>query len=114
MTAVLRARTLGKKFQGRWALSNCTLDVPAGRVVGLVGPNGTGKSTSLHLASGMLTPTTDTIDVCGGRPATGPAQLAKVGFVTQDTPSYTALSVDDHLAGSRCRSAHPHVDGASS
>ncbi|GGW61684.1 ABC transporter ATP-binding protein [Streptomyces galilaeus] len=71
--------------------------MPAGRVVGLVGPNGAGKSTLLNLASGMLTPTTGTIEVCGGRPASGPAQLAKVGFVAQDTPTYAALSITDHL-----------------
>ncbi|MFF1308184.1 ATP-binding cassette domain-containing protein [Streptomyces sp. NPDC058307] len=35
--------------------------------------------------------------MCGGRPATGPAQLAKVGFVAQDTPTYAALSIADHL-----------------
>ncbi|MER8073322.1 ABC transporter ATP-binding protein [Streptomyces sp. NPDC094034] len=97
MTAVLRAQALGKRYKQRWALQNCDLDVPAGRVVGLVGPNGAGKSTLLNLASGMLTPTTGTIEVCGGRPATGAAQLAKVGFVAQDTPTYASLSVADHL-----------------
>ncbi|MGW3425932.1 ABC transporter ATP-binding protein [Streptomyces phaeochromogenes] len=97
MSAVLRAQALGKRYKQRWALQNCDLDVPAGRVVGLVGPNGAGKSTLLNLASGMLTPTTGTIEVCGGRPATGPAQLAKVGFVAQDTPTYAALSIADHL-----------------
>ncbi|MFI6438406.1 ABC transporter ATP-binding protein [Streptomyces sp. NPDC050759] len=97
MSAVLRAQALGKRYKHRWALQNCDLDVPAGRVVGLVGPNGAGKSTLLNLASGMLTPTTGTIEVCGGRPATGPAQLAKVGFVAQDTPTYAALSIADHL-----------------
>ncbi|MFJ8954986.1 ABC transporter ATP-binding protein [Streptomyces sp. NPDC102381] len=93
----LRARGLGKKYRQQWALSDCSLDVPAGRIVGLVGPNGAGKSTLLNLASGMLAPTTGTIEVCGGRPATGPAQLAKVGFVAQDTPTYTGLTVADHL-----------------
>ncbi|MEV4230209.1 ABC transporter ATP-binding protein [Streptomyces bobili] len=97
MSAVLRAQALGKRYKQRWALQNCDLDVPAGRVVGLVGPNGAGKSTLLSLASGMLTPTTGTIEVCGGRPASGPAQLAKVGFVAQDTPTYAALSITDHL-----------------
>ncbi|MFG3262713.1 MULTISPECIES: ABC transporter ATP-binding protein [Streptomyces] len=93
----MRAQALGKRYKQRWALQNCDLDVPAGRVVGLVGPNGAGKSTLLNLASGMLTPTTGTIEVCGGRPASGPAQLAKVGFVAQDTPTYAALSITDHL-----------------
>ncbi|MGW1092208.1 ABC transporter ATP-binding protein [Streptomyces sp. NPDC002596] len=97
MSAVLRAQGLGKRFKQRWALQNCDLDVPAGRVVGLVGPNGAGKSTLLKLASGMLTPTAGTIEVCGGRPAAGVEQLAKVGFVAQDTPVYATLSVADHL-----------------
>ncbi|MGW7277921.1 ABC transporter ATP-binding protein [Streptomyces sp. NPDC054844] len=97
MSAVLRAQGLGKRYKQRWALQNCDLDIPAGRVVGLVGPNGAGKSTLLNLASGMLTPTAGTIEVCGGRPAAGVEQLAKVGFVAQDTPTYAALSVADHL-----------------
>lgn len=97
MSTVLRAQALGKRYRKRWALKNCDLDVPAGRIAGLVGPNGAGKSTLLNLASGMLTPTTGTIDVCGGRPADVPAQLAKVGFVAQDAPIYAGLSVADHL-----------------
>jgi ABC-2 type transport system ATP-binding protein len=97
VSAVLRARGLGKNYRRRPALSDCTLDVPAGRVVGLVGPNGAGKTTLLNLAVGMLTPTSGTIEVLGGRPAAGPAQLAKVGFVAQDTPTYAGLSVEDHL-----------------
>ncbi|MEV7405499.1 ABC transporter ATP-binding protein [Streptomyces sp. NPDC091267] len=98
MSAVLRARGLGKRYRQRWALADCDLDVPAGKVVGLVGLNGAGKSTTLNLAAGMLAPTTGTIEVCGGRPGQNPAQLAKVGFVAQDTPTYAALSVADHLA----------------
>jgi ABC-2 type transport system ATP-binding protein len=97
VSAVLRAQGLGKRYKQRWALQNCDLDVPAGRVVGLVGPNGAGKSTLLKLASGMLTPTAGTVEVCGGRPAAGVEQLAKVGFVAQDTPTYSGLSVADHL-----------------
>jgi ABC-2 type transport system ATP-binding protein len=92
-----QTRGLGKHYRRRWALSQCTLDVPAGHVVGLVGPNGAGKTTLLHLAVGMLTPTTGTIEVLGGHPASGPEQLRKVGFVAQDTPTYSGLSVADHL-----------------
>jgi ABC-2 type transport system ATP-binding protein len=97
VSAILRAQGLGKSYRRRWALSDCTLDVPEGRVVGLVGPNGAGKSTLLNLAVGMLAPTSGTIEVLGGRPASGPAQLAKVGFVAQDTPTYAGLSIEDHL-----------------
>ena len=97
MTAVLESRGLGKRYRRRWALTDCTLSIPAGRVTGLVGPNGAGKTTLLHMATGMLVPTTGTITVLGGQPASGPDQLAKVGFVAQEAPIYVGLSVADHL-----------------
>jgi ABC-2 type transport system ATP-binding protein len=95
MTAALQAQGLGKRYGRRWALTDCTLDLPAGRVVGLVGPNGAGKSTLLNLAVGMLTPTTGSIEVLGSAP--GASQLARIGFVAQDTPTYARLSIADHL-----------------
>ncbi|MFE5865515.1 ABC transporter ATP-binding protein [Streptomyces virginiae] len=97
MTAILEARALGKRYGRKEALSDCTLSVPSGRVVGLVGPNGAGKSTLLQLACGLIAPTSGSIEVLGGRPASGPGQLAKVGFVAQDTPTYAGLSIADHL-----------------
>ena len=97
MTAAIVTSRLGKRYRRRWALSDCTVEIPAGRVTGLVGQNGAGKSTLLNLAAGLLRPTTGTIEVCGGRPASEVAQLAKVGFVAQDTPTYAGLSVRDHL-----------------
>jgi ABC-2 type transport system ATP-binding protein len=97
VNTALRTEGLGKQYRRRWALTDCTLEIPAGHVTGLVGPNGAGKTTLLNLAAGMLEPTTGTIEVCGGRPGTGPGQLAKVGYVAQDTPTYAGLSVADHL-----------------
>jgi ABC-2 type transport system ATP-binding protein len=97
MTAALETCGLGKKYGRRWALHDCTLSIPAGKVVGLVGPNGAGKTTLLHLAVGLMAPTSGTIAVLGGRPGGGPAQLARVGFVAQDTPTYAELSIAKHL-----------------
>ena len=45
----------------------------------------------------MLLPTTGTIEVLGGRPAAGQAQLARVGYLAQDAPVYAGLSVAEHL-----------------
>jgi ABC-2 type transport system ATP-binding protein len=97
MSAVIETSGLGKQYRRTWALRDCTLAVPAGHVVGLVGPNGAGKTTLLRLATGMLAPTRGTITVLGQRPAAGPAQLARVGFVAQDTAVYARMTVADHL-----------------
>jgi ABC-2 type transport system ATP-binding protein len=97
VTAVLEANGLGKRYRQRWALSECSLAIPSGKVVGLVGPNGAGKTTLLHLSVGLLQPTTGSITVLDGRPGTTPGQLARVGFVAQDAPSYAGLSIRDHL-----------------
>ena len=97
MNTVLNTRKLGMRYGKREALTDCTLTIPSGHVVGLVGPNGAGKTTLLNLAAGLLTPTSGTIEVLGGRPGRGTAQLARVGYVSQDTPVYATLSVADHL-----------------
>ena len=97
MSAALQADGLGRRYRGGWALRDCTLTIPEGHVTALVGPNGAGKTTLLRLATGMLTPTSGTITVLGERPASGAGQLARVGFVAQDTPVYARMTVEDHL-----------------
>jgi ABC-2 type transport system ATP-binding protein len=96
VTSILRTKALTKRYR-RTALDDCTIEVPAGRVTGLIGQNGAGKSTLLTIAAGMLTPTSGSIEVCGGTPGSGSEQLAKVGFVAQDTPTYAQLTVAEHL-----------------
>jgi ABC-2 type transport system ATP-binding protein len=98
MDAAIQTSGLGKQYRRRtWALRDCTLAIPEGRVVGLVGPNGAGKTTLLRLAVGLLAPTCGTIAVLGQDPGAGPAQLARVGFVAQDTPVYARMPVAGHL-----------------
>ena len=97
MNAVLTADGLTKRYGRRTALSDCTLAIPPGHVVGLVGPNGAGKTTLLQIAVGMLPQTSGTIEVLGSAPAADARQLARVGFVAQDAPTYAHLSVADHL-----------------
>jgi len=97
VTAVFEAKGLGKRYGTKWALTECTLAIPSGKVVGLVGPNGAGKSTLLQLAVGFLRPSAGSISVLGRRPGTTPDELARVGFVAQDTPTYAGFSIATHL-----------------
>jgi ABC-2 type transport system ATP-binding protein len=93
----INAVGLGKRYRRRWALQDCTVAIPSGRVVGLVGANGAGKTTLMHLMVGLLRPTSGEVTVLGHSPADGPRELARVGFLAQDAPLYGSLTVADHL-----------------
>jgi ABC-2 type transport system ATP-binding protein len=97
VTNAVEAVGLGKRYGRRWALQDCTVDVPSGRVIGLVGANGAGKTTLIHLMVGLLRPSAGTVSVLGHVPGDGPSHLARVGFLAQDAPVYGTLSVGDHL-----------------
>jgi len=104
MTVALRTTGLGKRYGRRtWALRDCSLELPQGRIIGLVGVNGAGKTTLLHLAIGLLRPTEGTVSMFD-RPLRmdRPDGLAEIGFVAQDHPLYRGFTVADmlHLGGS--------------
>ena len=100
MTAALTLTRVGHRYPGgRWALQDCSADVPAGRVVALVGPNGAGKTTLLNIAAGLLRPTAGTAQVAGRPPG---RQLPRIGYVAQDAPLWPRLRVADVLEIGRC------------
>jgi ABC-2 type transport system ATP-binding protein len=94
---VVEASSLGKRYGRTWALRECTLEIPAGRVTALVGPNGAGKTTLLNLAVGLTTPSAGEITVLGDRRAGSRAALDGIAFVAQDTPLYKSLTVADMI-----------------
>ena len=103
---VVEVSGLGKRYGGTWALRECTLEIPAGRVAALVGPNGAGKTTLLNLAVGLASPSAGAVTVLGGRPAGSPAALDGIAFVAQDTPLYQNLSVVDMIYLTRSLNRH--------
>ena len=63
---VLSCRNLRKSYKsGTPVLRDLTITLPRGRIVGLLGPNGCGKSTLMKLISGILVPDSGTIEICG-------------------------------------------------
>jgi ABC-2 type transport system ATP-binding protein len=89
------AEGLGKRYGRVWGLRDCSLTIPVGRVVGLVGANGAGKTTLLNLAVGLLAPTTGSLRVLGEVPSGTTEQLARIGFVGQAAPLYDTMTVAD-------------------
>src|SRR5438067_547096 len=98
MSIALETTELAKRYGSTWALRDCSLSIPEGRVAALVGPNGAGKTTLLQLAIGISTPTTGRVEVFGWSPHEQPLLvLARVGFVAQDHPLYRGFTVSDML-----------------
>lgn len=73
MTAVLKVEGLGKSFGGLRALNDLDLEVGAGKVRGLIGPNGSGKTTTVNILTGLFPASTgrvwlDGVDITGQKP----------------------------------------------
>jgi ABC-2 type transport system ATP-binding protein len=95
---VVETTGLGKRFGHFWALQDCTLEVPAGRVTALLGPNGAGKTTLLRLLVGLAVPSAGSARVDGRAPDGSDEFLASIGYLAQDVPLYRRLSAADHIA----------------
>jgi len=93
---VLTTTGLGKRYRRNWALKDCSVSVPAGRVVALVGPNGAGKTTLLHMIVGLLSPDEGNVTVLGQQAGTRET-LPRVAFLAQDKPLYEGFAVADML-----------------
>jgi ABC-2 type transport system ATP-binding protein len=98
---VIEATRLGRRYWTTWALRDCTLAIPAGRVAALAGPNGAGKTTLMHMAVGLIAPTEGRVTLLGGRPAGSREALERVAFVAQDVPLYQHLPVEDMVRVAR-------------
>jgi ABC-2 type transport system ATP-binding protein len=94
---VLRADGATKSYGELLALAPLDLHVPPGQLVALIGHNGSGKSTFLRLAAGLLDLTDGTIEVAGAPAGTSEARAA-VSFLPDEPVLYDDLSVREHLA----------------
>jgi ABC-type branched-subunit amino acid transport system ATPase component len=98
--ALLQVRDLTKDFGGLRAVDSCSFDVPQGAIAGLIGPNGSGKTTTFNLITGFLKPTSGQI-VFMDSPITGlePYQVALKGVsrTFQVLRLFPDLSVTENL-----------------
>jgi ABC-2 type transport system ATP-binding protein len=76
MSAVISARNLTKRFEHTVAVDNVSFEIPAGRIVGLIGPNGSGKTTALKAILGLSTFDGE-LNVLGFNPQTQRDELMK-------------------------------------
>jgi ABC-2 type transport system ATP-binding protein len=99
---VVETRGLGKRYGSRWALRDCSLEIPAGSVTALIGPNGAGKTTLLHMLIGLSRPSAGAVRILGWSPREQPALvLPRVGFVAQEHPLYRSFTLAELLEAGR-------------
>jgi ABC-2 type transport system ATP-binding protein len=107
---VIDTRGLTKRFRGgQLAVDGLDLSVPAGSVFGFLGPNGSGKTTTIRMLMGLIEPTSGTARVLGSpMPRAARTVLPKVGALIEGPALYGFLSGRDNLL--RYDSADPTAD----
>jgi ABC-2 type transport system ATP-binding protein len=97
MTFALDASGVHKRYGKRVALAEFGLQLEAGQIHGLLGPNGSGKTTGLHIITGLLAPDGGAV-LIGGTPVSDKASRALFGFAPDDLPLPAALTGREYLA----------------
>jgi len=88
-----------KTFGATKALAGITAELPTGRILGLVGPDGAGKTTLIRLLAGLMEPTAGAVEVLGRTPRVeGGTRQAETGYMPQRFGLYEDLSVLDNLS----------------
>jgi len=95
--SAISVRDLSKKYDNRLAVSHINFEVPLGTVCGFVGPNGSGKTTTMRMLLGLITPTTGQGHILG-EPIEHPERyLGRVGAMIEGPAFYPALSGHENL-----------------
>lgn len=95
----IEIKNLTKRFaESDPSIDNLTLNIETGKITGLIGPDGAGKTTLIRLISGLLTPTSGEIKALGLNPITEKKLLnTKIGYMPQKFGLYEDLSVIENL-----------------
>ncbi len=102
MDSLIRTQNLTKVYKDFWgrprlkALDGLSIDVAPGEVFGILGPNGSGKTTTIKILLGLLFPTSGTARVLG-KPPTDVATKARIGFLPEESYLYRFLNADETL-----------------
>jgi ABC-2 type transport system ATP-binding protein len=96
---VIRAAQLTKRYGANLAVDHIDLEVEAGEIVGILGPNGSGKTTTILMLLGLTEPTSGRAEVAGFDPLRDPLEVKRrVGYMPDQVGFYDGLSARDNLA----------------
>jgi ABC-2 type transport system ATP-binding protein len=98
MSSVVRTHALHKRFGELVAVHALDLEIQRGEVFGLLGPNGSGKTTTIRMLCGLVLPTSGTAEVAGFDITTQSEQVRRrIGYMSQRYGLYDELTVAENL-----------------
>src|SRR3954464_11281292 len=92
--SLARTDSLVKTFGDLRALDGVSMAIEPGRITGLVGPDGAGKTTLIRILAGLMAPSEGTVELLGGKPCDA---LADLGYMPQRFGLYEDLTVIENL-----------------
>jgi ABC-2 type transport system ATP-binding protein len=96
MSNAIELRDVSYSPSKKFEIRDLALNVPAGSMYGFLGPNGSGKTTTMRMVMGMLRPAAGTIKVLDGyMPEDAPRLLSRIGYVPERLHLYQTLTVDE-------------------
>jgi ABC-2 type transport system ATP-binding protein len=95
---MITTKNLSKRYGDKLAVNDLTFSVAPGEVLGFLGANGAGKSTTMRMIAGFISPTAGQVSVCGHDIETAPvAAKSCMGYLPEGAPSYGEMTVSEFL-----------------
>ncbi|PJJ07825.1 ABC-2 type transport system ATP-binding protein [Flavobacterium sp. 1] len=97
-TTIVRVEDLSHQYSKDWAIQNISFEIKENRILGLLGSNGAGKSTTMNILCGVLNQTHGNIFIDGINLKENPVEAKKlIGFLPQTPPLHLDLTVNEYL-----------------
>jgi ABC-2 type transport system ATP-binding protein len=95
---MITTKNLSKRYGDKLAVNDLTFSVAPGEVLGFLGANGAGKSTTMRMIAGFISPTAGQVSVCGHDIESAPvAAKSCMGYLPEGAPSYGEMTVSEFL-----------------
>jgi ABC-2 type transport system ATP-binding protein len=95
---ILKTENLSHRYSSTWAIRDINIEIAEHGIIGLLGSNGAGKSTTMNIICGTLNPTEGNVYINGIDKRKNPeAAKREIGFLPQNPPLYTDLTIDEFL-----------------
>src|SRR5512140_2553468 len=96
---MIQIENVTKRYDNTTVVDRLNLHINQGEIVGIIGHNGAGKSTTMKMIAGLIEPTSGSIQVMGQDIQTGSSTKVKqrIGYLSEESPLYEAMTAQEYL-----------------